>query len=107
MLKYLLILLLGFTALTGCSKDGCKEERTVCINGNVIWGGPVAADGTGWQIVSSENTAKRYYLKSLPQGFDVEGKAVKVCLQETSERMICNCAGTPPFYYRIISISPN
>src|SRR5688572_580964 len=91
------------------SLASCKKEKldTTCINGHIEWTGDPADDERGWVLVEETEAInpRQFVLKNLSGAFQVDGLAVKACVYETEERVICNCPQGPMVYkYAITSI---
>jgi hypothetical protein len=98
-MKKLLCILALFVFAISCRKE---KSDTSCIDGYIHWGGNPAADGSGWNLRTGDESSSTYYiLKNLPEEFQTEGLAVNACIQETNEVAPCFCIKN---YSKIISI---
>jgi hypothetical protein len=104
MLRLFVVLTVLCLTVASCNKD----EKSVCSNGYIYWGGSPAADGLGWYFAESRSgnwKAKQLKEEELPWNLQPtsDSTAVFICLQETTERAPCFCA-TPSYYFKIVSV---
>ena len=97
-MKKLALYLLVATLVTACTKSLTQTES--CKEGFIIWGGTPAADGLGWYFSENKNSSgKAYKFDNLPEAYQKDKLAVRLCFYETAETYACFCAVPMPLYH--------
>ena len=106
-MKAILAIVTAVFVFSACKKNSGGPEvigPTNCFDGYIFWGGDPAADGTGWYASTTRDPRNAFYLQTVQAPFNADSTPVHICVAETNKRMLCECAGTPPHYYKIMEI---
>lgn len=97
-------ILLFFTA---CSKNNQQSGATpsICFPAFVRAETAQESAGTGWVVVREDVRSIPFVVNNLSNDFKVDGLAVNICVEETTEKISCNCSNNGRSFYRVVSIS--
>jgi hypothetical protein len=101
-MKKIFVVVAGLFLMFSCTKD---KAETTCLDGFIFWGGDPAADGTGWYFSQNRFSQHVYFLQSLAADYKKDSLPVSACVVKTTNKFYCQCAGDPPYFYRITKIN--